>query len=201
VRAGLRGGAQARHDALRSPWPGGALPVELPPGTPSRAHAKIEQAIAWAGLPIAAGQVAVEIGSAPGGAAYALCRRGVSVWGVDPAGMDPAVLAFVGPEGARVHHVAQSLAQVRWESLPRHVDWLLCDVHVAPPVALHGLARLRPAFGRSLRGAVVTLKMNDEAMRRGLPQWIDRLRALGLPRVEVAHLPANRHELCAVALA
>lgn len=60
-----------RHGAGRSPFPGGELPVEVPADAPSRAYAKLEQAIAWAGLPVAAGHVAVEIGSAPGGAAYA----------------------------------------------------------------------------------------------------------------------------------
>jgi 23S rRNA (cytidine2498-2'-O)-methyltransferase len=183
----------------RSPWPGGGWPVQVPSDSPSRAYAKIEEAIAWAELPIVAGHVAVEVGSAPGGAAYALARRGVTVWGVDPAAMDPGVLAFVGPRGARVHHLAESLAAVRWESLPRAVDWLLCDVHLAPPVALHGLARLVPAWKRSLRGAVITLKMNDLAMRRGLPTWIERVRGLGFSAVEVTHLPANRNEVCVVA--
>ncbi|HVK72825.1 MAG TPA: hypothetical protein VM734_05870 [Kofleriaceae bacterium] len=188
-----------RHGPRRSPWPGGAWPVDVPADAPSRAYAKIEEAIAWADLPVVAGQAAVEIGSAPGGAAYALARRGVTVWGVDPGAMDPHVLAYTGPAGARVHHVAESLAAVRWETLPRTIDWLLCDVHLAPPVALHGLARLVPAWKRSLRAAVVTLKMNDAAMRRGLPTWIERLQGLGFSSVEVTHLPANRHELCAVA--
>ncbi len=188
-----------RHGPLRSPWPGGGWAVEVPAESPSRAYAKLEEAIAWAELPLVAGQVAVEIGSAPGGAALALARRGVTVWGVDPAAMDPGVLAYVGPRGARVHHLTESLAAVRWESLPRAVDWLLCDVHLAPPVALHGLTRLVPAWKKSLRGAVVTLKMNDAAIRRGLPTYLERLREMGFKRVEVTHLPANRHELCAVA--
>lgn len=187
------------HGPLQSPWPGGDYPVEVPGNAPSRAYAKLEQALAWAELPIRRGQRAVEIGSAPGGAAYALLRRGVAVWGVDSAAMDPAVLAYEGPAGARLHHVVSTLAGVRWEALPRSVDWLLCDVHLAPPVALHGLARLVPAFRRSLRGAVLTLKMNDLQMRNGLPTWIERIAALGFSRVEVTHLPANRNELCAVA--
>lgn len=189
-----------RHGHGRSPWPAGALPVEVPADAPSRAYAKIEEAIALAGLHVVAGQVAVEIGAAPGGAAYALARRGVTVWGVDPGALDPRVLAYRGPHGAQVHHVVGTLASVRWEELPRHVDWLLLDVNLAPPVALHGLARLVPAWRRHLRGAVLTLKMNDLAMRRGLPTWQERVAGLGLPDQLVAHLPANRQEVCLVAL-
>jgi 23S rRNA (cytidine2498-2'-O)-methyltransferase len=188
-----------RHGPGRSRLPGGALPVEVPADAPSRAYAKIEEAIAWAELPIAAGHVAVEVGSAPGGAAFALARRGVTVWGVDPGAMDPAVLAFVGPSGARVHHVKESLAAVRWEALPRRVDWLLLDVNLAPQVAIHGLARLVPAWKKSLRGAVLTLKMNDAAVRRGLPGHLARIRELGFPSVEATHLPSNRNELCVIA--
>jgi 23S rRNA (cytidine2498-2'-O)-methyltransferase len=187
-----------RHGRGRSPHPGGALPVEVPPDAPSRAYAKLEEAIAWAELPVTAGQTAVEIGSAPGGAAYALARRGVTVWGVDPGAMAPAVLAYVGPGGARVHHVAETLASVRWEVLPRKVDWLLLDVNLAPPVAIHGLGRIVPAW-KKLRGAILTLKMNDVAVRRGLPLYLERIEELGFRRVEVTHLPSNRTELCVIA--
>jgi 23S rRNA (cytidine2498-2'-O)-methyltransferase len=188
-----------RHGRGRSPWPGGAFPVDVPADSPSRAYAKIEEAIAWAELPVAAGHVAVEIGSSPGGAAYALARRGVTVWGVDPGEMDAHVLAFVGPSGARVHHLKETLASVRWEMLPRAVDWLLLDVNLAPPVALHGLARLVPAWKKKLRGAVLTLKMNDAAMRKGLPTWLERVASYGFSDVQVTHLPSNHSELCVVA--
>jgi 23S rRNA (cytidine2498-2'-O)-methyltransferase len=188
-----------RHGRLRSPWPAGDFPVETPAEAPSRAYAKLEQAIAWAALPMTAGQVAVEIGSAPGGAAYALLRRGITVWSVDPGSMDPGVLDQIGPGGARVHHVRETLGNVRWEALPRAIDWLLCDVHLAPPVALHGLARLVPAWKRSLQGAIVTLKMNDDAMRAEVQNSLARVRAMGFSAAEAAHLPANGQELCAVA--
>lgn len=187
------------HGPGRSPHPGGALPVDVPADAPSRAYAKIEEAIAWAGLEIKAGQVVVEIGSAPGGAAYALARRGATVWGVDPGAMDPAVLAFAGPSGARIHHLAETLSSVRWEQLPRKVDWLLLDVNLAPPVALHGLGRLVPAWKHHLRGAVLTLKMNDAAVRRAWPTYLERVEALGFRDIQVTHLPSNRTELCVVA--
>jgi 23S rRNA (cytidine2498-2'-O)-methyltransferase len=188
-----------RHVRLRSPWPAGDFPVDTPAQAPSRAYAKLEQAIAWAALPVTAGQVAVEIGSAPGGAAYALLHRGVTVFGVDPGAMDQGVLDYVGPGGARLNHLRETLGSVRWEVLPRAIDWLLCDVHLAPPVALHGLARLVPAWKRSLQGAIVTLKMNDDTMRAEVQSSLARLCAMGFSAAEAAHLPANGQELCAVA--
>ena len=184
-----------RHDRFRSPHPGGAFPVEVPAEAPSRAYAKIEEAIAWLGLPVASGQVAVEIGAAPGGAVYALARRGLEVWGVDTGDLAPVVLAL-----PNVHHVVKKIGALRWEELPPHVDWLLVDVNLAPQVALHEVARLMPRLKATLRGAVFTLKLNDWTFVAELPALVERIRQMGLPDVRMRHLPSNRREICAVAL-
>jgi len=57
-----------RHDARHLPHAGGMIPVDVPADAPSRAYAKLEEAIAWGKLAVERGQVAVEIGAAPGGA-------------------------------------------------------------------------------------------------------------------------------------
>jgi 23S rRNA (cytidine2498-2'-O)-methyltransferase len=186
-----------RHGAGR--WPSGPPDIAVPEEAPSRAFAKIEEAILWAGLGVRAGQVAVEIGSAPGGAALALAHRGVTVWGADPGAMSKAVLAYRHESGARVHHLPLKVGALRWEDLPERVDWLLLDVHLAPQVALHAIQRLMPRLRPTLRGAVLTLKMNDEQIVAEIPALLDRVRALGFGDVRATHLPANRREICVVA--
>jgi 23S rRNA (cytidine2498-2'-O)-methyltransferase len=183
-----------RADAEHLPHPGGAIPVDVPADAPSRAYAKIEEAIAWAKLPVAAGQVALEIGCAPGGAALALARRGLEVWGVDTAELAPVVRAE-----SRVHHIAEKVGAVRWEDLPAHVDWLLLDVNLAPQVALHEVARLMPHLRPMLRGAVLTLKLNEWAFVDKLPELAQRVRAMGFDDVRMRHLPSNRREIAVVA--
>lgn len=185
-----------RHDESRPAHPGGAIPVEVPGDAPSRAYAKILEAIAWAHLPVAAGQVVLEIGAAPGGAALALARLGLTVWGVDTGELASNVLAH-----PNVHHIAKKVGALRWEELPERVDWLLVDVNLAPQVAVHEVARLVPPLRASLRGAVITLKLNDWAFAAALPALADRIRRMGLPDVRLRHLPSNRREVCAVALA
>jgi 23S rRNA (cytidine2498-2'-O)-methyltransferase len=184
-----------RHDRGRLPHAGGAIPVELPGDAPSRAYAKIEEAIAWAGLPVAPGHVALEIGAAPGGAVLALARRGLDVWGVDTGELAPHVLAL-----PNVHHLAKKVGALRWEELPARIDWLLVDVNLAPQVAIHEVGRLMPRLTRTLRGAVFTLKLNDWTFVSALPALAERLARLGLPDVRMRHLPSNRREICAVAL-
>ncbi len=185
-----------RHDDARPAHPGGAIPASIPADAPSRAYGKIEEAIAWARLPVAAGQVALEIGAAPGGAALALARRGLTVWAVDPGVLAPHVLAHPG-----VRHVAKKVGALRWEELPPRVDWLLLDVNLAPQVALHEVARLVPPLLPGLAGAVLTLKLNDWTFVDELPALVERIRRMGLPDVRLRHLPSNRREVCAVALA
>jgi 23S rRNA (cytidine2498-2'-O)-methyltransferase len=184
-----------RHDRFRSPHAGGAFPVAVPDDAPSRAYAKIEEAIAWAGLDVAAGQVALEIGAAPGGAALALARRGLEVWAVDTGALAPQVAALPS-----VHHLAKKVGALRWEELPARIDWLLVDVNLAPQVALHEVGRLMPRLRTSLRGAVFTLKLNDWTFVPELPVLVERIRQMGLPDVRMQHLPSNRREICAVAL-
>jgi 23S rRNA (cytidine2498-2'-O)-methyltransferase len=161
---------------------------------------KLEEAIAWAGLPVAAGDTALEIGAAPGGAALALALRGVTVIAVDPGALAPAVLGYRHPSGARVDHRPIKVGALRWEDLPGEVHWLLVDVNLAPQVALHEVARLVPPLRASLRGAVITLKLNEPGFVAELPRFVERIRAMGFASVHLTHLPSNRQELCAVAL-
>jgi 23S rRNA (cytidine2498-2'-O)-methyltransferase len=188
-----------QHTQYRSPFPTGAPVIAAPAEAPSRAYLKLEELIAIADLPIAPGQVAVEVGAAPGGAVYALLRRGVSVWAVDPAPLADHVVAFEGPANARAYYISNTFGGVTREQLPPKVDWVLVDANLAPPVVIHATARLLPAWKRRLKAAVFTLKMNDVEMQNSFDTWLARIRSLGFRRVRAFHLPSNRKEVCVVA--
>jgi 23S rRNA (cytidine2498-2'-O)-methyltransferase len=183
-----------RHTTDRSPYPGGAPPVVLPPEAPSRAWMKLEEALAWSLLPLRAGHTAVEIGSSPGGAAWAMLRRGLRVVGVDTGKMDPRVLA-----DPAFTHVQKTLAEVRREELPTRVHWLLLDVNLAPQVALHQVRRLVSALRATLRGVIFTLKLNDWKMAAEIPALLDRVTGMALTDVRATQLPSNRREICVAA--
>jgi 23S rRNA (cytidine2498-2'-O)-methyltransferase len=196
-----------RHDPSRPTMPGGTFDVPADPDAPSRAGRKLEEAIAWASLPIAPGDLALDIGAAPGGATRVLARRGVTVHAIDPGELAPEVAAMPG-----VHHHRVKLSALRWEQLPPRIDWLLLDVHLAPQVALHEVVRLAPAPAlHRLRGAVITLKLNDVAFVDELPALVTRIGGLwhaghdraarDAVKARLRHLPANRREVCAVATA
>ena len=120
------------HRAVRRTerWPGGAIPVRLPAHAVSRAYAKMEEAIQWSDLPLAAEDECVEIGCAPGGASQALLDRGLFVTGIDPAEVDPAVL-----EHPRFRHLKKRGTDVRRQEFVG-VRWLAADMNIAPEATL-----------------------------------------------------------------
>lgn len=188
-----------RQAAGRSPFPGGPQRVLPPPEAPSRAYAKLEEVVAWAGIELRAGQTAVEIGCAPGGASLALLRHGVSVVGIDPAHVDVKVTDFLGTAKNRFRHVKKPAGAITPADLPKTADWLLCDVNLAPPVALQYVDRISSMLRASLKGLLLTLKLNDDRMHRALPDLLTRVGRLGFGVPRAIQLPSNRSEVSVVA--
>jgi 23S rRNA (cytidine2498-2'-O)-methyltransferase len=173
-------------------WPGGVPPIALPPRMISRAYLKIVEALEWSQLPIQPGDRCVEIGSSPGGSCLALLDRGLLVTGIDPAEMDPEVLAH--PSFTHIRAIAKDVKR----SLFRECRWLVMDANVAPNYTLDtldgvlGQGRARP------EGLVLTLKLTDPALAEKLPAIAERIRRFGYRRVRMRQLAYNRQEICAV---
>jgi 23S rRNA (cytidine2498-2'-O)-methyltransferase len=187
-----------RHDASHGPLPGGVGHVPPPPEAPSRAWCKIEEAIRWGSLTPRPGEVAVEIGSSPGGATYAMLTRGLTVIGVDPGDMHPSVTDFAGPHGNRFVHMHMPAAEVPRKALPHTYQWLLLDVNLAPMVALKYVERFVALAHGGLRGAVLTLKLNDDGVFAALPRVLERIGKLGPATMRVTQLPSHRSEVAAI---
>lgn len=187
-----------RHALGLSSLPGGPRASSLPEVAPSRAYCKIEEAISWQALPFERGQTVLELGSAPGGATYALLERGLHVIGVDPGDMDERVAPWADERGLDFLHLKKPAHTLVTTDLPRPADWLLSDMNLAPQVAVTHVAHALALVKRSVRGAVVTLKMNDLKAVASLPALEKRLATLGLGSPRLVQLPSHRKELVAV---
>jgi 23S rRNA (cytidine2498-2'-O)-methyltransferase len=186
------------HGPEHGPWPGGVTHVPPPPEAPSRAWCKIEEALRWADLEPRPGEICVELGSSPGGASYAMLARGLEVHGVDPGDMDPRVTGFAGPHGNRFVHHHLPAAEVERKDLPRRYQWLLNDINLAPMVALRYVERFVALAHGGLRGAVITLKLNDDGVVDALPRLLERVGKLGARTLRVTQLPSHRSEVAAI---
>ncbi len=175
-------------------WPGGAIPVRLPAHAVSRAYAKLEEAIQWSNLPMVAGDECVEIGCAPGGACQTLLDRGMFVTGIDPADVDPAVLA-----NSRFRHLKKRGADVRRGEFTG-VRWLVADMNIAPQATLDEVEAIVRHPNVTIRGMVLTLKLSEWSVAEELPKFISRVRGWGYRDVRIRQLVTGGQEICLVAL-
>ncbi|MBL8969963.1 MAG: hypothetical protein JNK56_05250 [Myxococcales bacterium] len=185
-----------RHGPGHPPTPGGRITVDMPPEAPSRAYRKLEEALIWSQAPLRAGDTAVEIGSSPGGASYALLRRGVEVHGIDPAKMAPVVLDYNKDlPGNHFIHLDRPMSLVQRSDLPTTLHWVLLDVNLAPQVALITARRLAAHPRPDLMGVLLTLKLDDWKALRHVPRLLKSIASMGMQQVKATQLPSNRMEL------
>lgn len=177
-------------------WPGGILPVSPPEVMVSRAYLKLEEALKWAALPTAAGDLWAELGCAPGGASQALLDRGFHVLGVDPADVDPMVA-----EHPHFAQLCKRVVELRRSDLA-HVRWLAADINQPPNYTLDAVEGVVSYPGCTIRGLVLTLKLTswDLASVKNLQAYTARVRSWGYRDVRLKQLVHNRRELCLVAL-
>ena len=182
-----------RETTPETRWPGGVPPIALPPRMISRAYLKIVEALEWSQLPIQPGDRCIEIGSSPGGSCLALLERGLLVTGIDPAEMEPEVLAH--PHFTHVRALARNVKR----GLFRECRWLIMDANVAPNYLLDTLDAVLTQGGARPDGLVLTLKLTDPALAAKLPAIAERICRYGYRRVRMRQLAYNRQEVCAVA--
>ncbi len=182
-----------RARSVTSCWPGGRFDVPLPPDAISRAWLKLEEALVWSGLPLEPGDLCAEIGSAPGGASQALLGHEVHVIGIDPADMDPRILAMPG-----FAHWKMRGAEVRRREF-RKVRWLFADINVAPSYTLDTVEAIVTHADVRVEGVLLTLKLLDWSLAAEIPAYLERVRSWGFGRVVARQLHHNRQEICVAA--
>lgn len=182
-----------RADAAYQCWPGGAFPVSIPDGMISRAYLKMAEALAWSQLSVQSGDRFVEIGSSPGGASQRLLDLGLEVTGVDPAEMDPLLLAH-----PRFEHWRSKSAAIKRKRYSKF-RWLAADANVAPNYTLDAVEDIVTYSTSKFEGMLLTLKLSNYDLVDQLEENIARVKSWGFSRVEVRQLAYNRRECCLVA--
>jgi 23S rRNA (cytidine2498-2'-O)-methyltransferase len=178
------------YSTAHSPYPGGSPPLKLPNEAPSRAYLKLENSILWSGAPLRKGDLAVEIGSSPGGASYAMLQRGLNVIGIDPGAMDRVVLKH-----PNFKHIQRSVAHTPREDLPESIQWLILDMNVEPNVSLYAVDRLVSRMKDSLLGVLLTVKLNQWKFADEIPYFMSYVKAMGMTKVKATQLAYNRQEI------
>lgn len=184
-----------RHNLSHTRWPGGRPAIKLPPEAPSRAYLKCNEAIEWSGYPLRRDQLALEIGSAPGGATYALLERGLYVVGIDPGEMHPSLLQKWPDRFKYIHRLAEEVDLSRLSD----VDWLFMDMNIPPDRAIYLAEPYIEHFRDTLKGIIFTLKLNDWAYVSYLDELEQQIARMGFRNIRMRQLAFNKQELCLVA--
>jgi 23S rRNA (cytidine2498-2'-O)-methyltransferase len=182
-----------RVHSLVSGWTGGFLQADLPEAAVSRAWLKMQEALLWSGFYLQRGQRCVEIGAAPGGAAQFILAKGLYVVGIDPANMDPVVLA-----DPHFRHVLK-----RSKEVPRRefagAEWLTCDINLPPNYTLDTVKAIVSHPGVRFRGMLLTLKLVEWSLAEEIPKFLERIRSWDYRHVRARQLHHNRQEICVAA--
>lgn len=171
-------------------WPGGVQPIEPKYPPISRAYYKAAEAIAWSGFEVGENDLAVEIGSAPGGACGRLLELGCRVMGVDPAEMDPRIDRHPNFEHRRA----------RGGDIPRrayeNARWLLVDSNVRPDQTLTTVQNIVTHEATDFEGLLLTLKIGGYEHADRIEGWIKKIQTWSVKNVEVKQLSRNKVEVC-----
>jgi hypothetical protein len=149
------GDGRAGDDDPLVSWPGPfaggrAIAFEAARDAPSSAHRKLEESFAWLGVSPTEGDVAVDLGAAPGGWTRVLRDRGARVVAVDRGALDASLQR--DPDVTWLRRDALDV------DLAAHAPtWVVCDVIWAPKNTLDVVARA--AATDSVRAIVATIKL------------------------------------------
>jgi 23S rRNA (cytidine2498-2'-O)-methyltransferase len=176
-----------------SRYPGGLVELPLPDNSISRAYLKMEEAIRWSRMPLAKGDLCVDVGCAPGGTSRALLTHGVKVLGIDPAKVDPGLV-----EHPNFTHVQKRAVDLRRKEFA-NARWLFSDMNVAPQYTLDTAEAIVEHDDVNMRGMLLTLKLSDWKMAAQIPTYLDRIRGWGYRIVYARQLKYNRQEICVAA--
>ncbi|MDO5579977.1 MAG: SAM-dependent methyltransferase [Planctomycetia bacterium] len=183
-----------RVEDLHSAYAGGLLPLALPEDASSRAWLKFEEGLRWSNFPIGIGSRCVDIGAAPGGGSQVLLSRGAEVLGVDPAEMDPQILA-----NPNFTHLRGKIHQLK-RNLFRKSRWFIADMNVAPSYTLDVFEEIVMREDIAARGLLFTLKFFNWKLANELPDFIRRIKSWGFNHVQARQLQFNRQEIMIAAI-
>ena len=183
-----------RAHSFESRFPGGVPDLNPPENMVSRTYLKMAEALLWSELPIKFSDECVEIGSAPGGSCQALLETGMSVTGIDPAEMDPIVLAH--PQFQHWRARAKDLKRADFGPF----RWLMADANVAPNYTLDTVEAIVSHPEVQIEGMLLTLKLTERELASEIPAFHKRIRSWGFDIVRSRQLAFCRREICVLAL-
>jgi hypothetical protein len=174
-----------REARLGQPWPSYVI---------CRSELKLLESVGLFGIPTPPGELAIDLGAAPGGWSRVLAARGMRVAAVDPGALDPRAA-----DDPLVTHICTTAGQYLKTAIPGSAALLVNDMKMEPERSCAMMLDFAPML-KPGGWAVVTLKLPASAA----PSWpgvISRARGVLAQLysiVGVRQLNASRSEVVCV---
>lgn len=183
---GLNGVANALTD-----WPGGRVRLARPKGQIARSEFKLEELFRTTDLPIPTTGIAIDLGASPGGWTRILRQRGLIVWAVDPADLDPRIAS--DPD---VYHIRTTAGPFLSET-SLEADLVVNDMRMSADLSV---SVMRGAMRRLKPGGVTiqTLKITPHGALRTVRNALSTL-SDDYEMLFARQLHHNRNEVTVVA--
>ncbi|MBA2468935.1 MAG: cell division protein FtsJ [Chloroflexia bacterium] len=153
------------HGSALSDWPGGQVRLSKPKGQISRSEFKLEELFRVHDFDVPERGIAIDLGASPGGWTRILRQRGLTVWAVDPATLDPRIAS-----DPKVHHVRMTAGPFL-NMTDVVADLVVNDMRMDPDlsasVMLDAAKRLKPG-GTTIQTLKVTPHNTLRTVRRVL---------------------------------
>ena len=176
-------------------WPGGVPKIDTSTEVVSRAYYKLLEAMLWSGIQINAGDCCAEIGASPGGGCQLMLEKEAKVIAVDPAEMQPEIVAH-----PNLTYIRGRGREIRKKDL-KDVRWLVCDINAVPNFTLDAVADIVTNQNcQRIRGIILTMKITDWKLAQGIEEWKKRVREFGFQVVKTRQLAFSRKEICLVGI-
>ncbi len=157
-----------RGDTL-SDWPGGRVKLIRCEERISRSEFKLEEAFQVFDIALPHGGIGVDLGASPGGWTRVLRQRGLRVYAVDPAALDPRLSGDPG-----IEHFATTAGRFFAERKVE-ADVVVNDMKMAPELSCELMVALAPGL-RAGGLAIVTLKISENKPLARVAQALTTLR-------------------------
>jgi hypothetical protein len=168
----------------------------LPEAAPSRAYLKAQEVFIRyrSAIQPKAGDHVVEVGSSPGGMTLAWLEKGCRVTGIDPGVMAPSILL-----NRQFTHIKRSVFYLEPSGV-ESVQWLVLDVNASPNVTFKLLEPWLRYHRVTLKGVILTLKLNRVELVSNIQPWVSLVKRLGFRVIGEQQLIYNRQEMTIVAV-
>ncbi len=157
----------------------------------NRAEWKIKEALREFEIHLGPGARVLDLGAAPGGWTGVLASIASEVVAIDPADLDPRVVAL-----PNVRHVCARADAVDVRQLGEF-DLMTCDMNLDPTESAEIMCRLATTL-KPGASAIMTIKYMTRQRHRHETDARRTLEGCGFTEIAMKHLPHNGHETTAV---